>query len=138
MAEEDLLIPLGSDTFTAAADDVLLYGTEVFDLGPGLHLVNLIGIFTAMDFGASPAHASYGLDTSYDDVLWTGDWDWRYQLAGGMSDITLFDSDTHTLPETTRLAGVVARYVRLRMGIQKTGASFTVESSLIVTGGAAL
>jgi hypothetical protein len=45
MAEEDLLIPLGIDTFTAASDNETLYGAEVFDLGLGLHLVNLIGNF---------------------------------------------------------------------------------------------
>jgi hypothetical protein len=138
MAEEDLLIPLESATFTALSDNDELYGTEVVDLGPGVHLVNLIGTFTAMDFGTPPGNASYGLDTSYDGVLWKFDWDWRYELAGGTSDVSLAYSDSHTLPETVRIAGVVTRYVRLRMGLDTTGASFTVESSLVVTGGAAL
>jgi hypothetical protein len=137
MAERDLLIPLGIDTFTAASDNETLSGAA-FDLGPGLHLVNLIATFTAMDFGTPPGNASYGIDFSYDGVLWRNDWDWHYQFSGGVGAIVLLDSDPHTLPETTRSAGVATRYVRLQMFLGTTGASFTVESSLVVTGGTAL
>jgi hypothetical protein len=59
-----------------------------------------------MDFGTPPGNASYGMDFSYDGVLWKADWDWHYQFSGGMGAIVLPDSDVpHTLPETVRNAG---------------------------------
>jgi hypothetical protein len=140
MAEADLLIPMGTETFTAASENETLYGGEVLDLGLGVHLVLLIGTFTAMDFGTPPAWVSYGLDMSYDGVLWKADWDWRSQIQGVMGNVGVPDGGTftHTLPETVRNGGVVTRYVRLKMDMATVGGSFTVKSSLVVSGGAVL